>query len=166
MPSWYVATRWSATRKRQIFSHKSGIIVVQAASAVAFVWLVRRVGEKLSPNSMFVTIVGLGAVVVGAGRNRGGMLAAGVGLVLTVVLARLGRRQLMIALTSIFGVLFLVATLAEIEIPVSESRSASVGQMIANVQSLVSPDDTGRGDLTGTADWRAQLWKEVVTGSA
>jgi len=57
--------------------------------------------------------------------------------------------------------LLATAATVDFQVPLSGNRTASVGQIASNIQSVVSPE-TSTSSLVSTADWRVELWKNVT----
>jgi O-Antigen ligase len=140
-----------------VWDHKIGNTAVLATMALAFVWLV----PGFSPRRRTV-LVGLATFVILmiATQNRGGLLAAAMGLLLVCVFSRRRLRLLgvMFATLTLLGVL---AWASNIHLQGAQGRGISVSQLIANIESIQGNDANAGGNLQGNVQFREQLWSQV-----
>ncbi|MGH7722016.1 MAG: O-antigen ligase family protein [Candidatus Dormibacteria bacterium] len=142
-----------------LFSHKLDNTAIAAVTAIAFLWLVPTHSFGLRVRAL---LTGLGTViilVVGT-QNRGGLVAASAGIVLTGVL--LGRRGWSMAAVMVSTVLlgFTLGWGLNLQIPGNQGRYISVSQLIDNAVSI--PQGQSSADLGGTVGFRDQLWSGVI----
>jgi hypothetical protein len=140
-----------------VWDHKIGNTAVLATMALAFVWLV----PGFSPRRRTV-LVGLATFVILmiSTQNRGGLLAAAMGLLLVCFFSR--RRLRLVGV--MFATLMLLGVLAwasNIHLQGAQGRGISVSQLIANIQSINGNDANAGGNLQGNVQFREQLWSQV-----
>jgi cell division protein FtsW (lipid II flippase) len=145
-----------------LFAHRFGNIAVLSGVAIGFVWLVDRERGRFT-TSQRIALTALAAVnILLAGfQNRGGMVAATIGILLMLVFLRKRRGELVLVLAGVAVLLSTVAIVSEVRIPVSNGREISATQMVNNISSVIDPDSGGTRQ-TGTTQWRLDLWSRVV----
>lgn len=143
-----------------LIGFKGGDMGVHLAGAAAFLLLglfaarrssLRAVGE------MLLWPIWLLAMVVAGAVNRGGFLAAAVGVIVAMLLrpSRRGARFVWVAL-----VLICVVALVNPSISTSRGRELSLNQISHNVLSIAGL--SSEGDLDATKEWRLRWWTAIV----
>jgi hypothetical protein len=107
---------------------------------------------------MIVWFIGVAPSVL---LNRGGLVAVSSVMMLVLLLRPTPRYFYHIVVIGIALVAFYIAGL-EFHIYPSGGRTISVEQLIANIQSIVSPGDTALAALEGTRMWRQMWWDTIV----
>ncbi|MPZ99211.1 MAG: O-antigen ligase domain-containing protein [Dehalococcoidia bacterium] len=139
------------------FTFKAGDMGVHMAGAAAFLLMGLYTGrERRGFPETLLWAIWLATFVLVASFSRGGMLAAGTGVVLAAAL-RPTRRLLPVAGVGAF--LLVVALLINPTINLGGSRSVSVDQIVVNAVSIVSDTDSRRAE--STKEWRLEWWGEI-----
>lgn len=145
---------------------KPGDLAVSTAMAVAFLWLAPDRVNGAAPGRkaavVWLSCVGIVALLVCGTQTRGGLLAGLVTLFVAAVCLPGGRQRRLLA--SVGGALLtvlLVIMVLDVRITgLHRERDVSLDQIARNV---VSVADRGgnRGDLDGTVEWRDRLWSRA-----
>ena len=143
------------------FAHRSGDIAVQVAIAMSFLWLVP-MRSALSRYRVALLALGATLLLVVGTQNRGGLVAAIIGLGLCLVLGR-DRLRRFGALVGAMALLLVVAWAADVHIPGGQGgREVSTAQLAQNIASLTGGGGT-QGALANNIAWRDQLWAAAVS---
>jgi O-antigen ligase len=142
------------------FSHGPGNIAVQVTIAMSFLWLVP-MRSALSRYRVALLALGVTLLLVVGTQNRGGLVAAIIGLGLCLVLGR-DRLRLFGALVGAIALLLVVAWAADVHIPGGQGREVSTAQLAQNIGSLTGGGGT-QGALANNVAWRDQLWAAAVS---
>jgi hypothetical protein len=142
-----------------LFSHKLDNLAIAATTAIAFLWLVPTHPLRWRSRALLTGLAAVIILVVGT-QNRGGLVAASAGIILTGVL--LGRRGWNMAAVMLSTVLvgLLLAWGLNVQVTGSTGRYISVAQLIDNAVSI--PQGQNSVDLGGTVGFRDQLWSGVI----
>jgi O-antigen ligase len=143
-----------------IFSHKTNNIAVNAAIALAFLWLMPAHALPRWPRHV-LGLLSVAVIGVAGTQNRGGMVAA---LTVLALAGLLARQRLRLGASALGAALFVVALAwsMDLRVPSEGPREISVTQLAANIASI-SGSDGGDSDLAGTITWRSQLWTKIVS---
>jgi O-antigen/teichoic acid export membrane protein len=163
MPSLSTITMPDSTAP--INSFKPQDVTVQVAFGIAFMWLDlgrlegeprRRIrGEKL------LTIIGVLTILLGGTQTRGGFMSAVLLLAVVFLYLPAGRQQ-GILLPLVLGLSLMLAFALVLDLKLQGSvRDISVRQVTANIGSVFGHENNDQ--LSGTVEWRAGYWKEVLT---
>lgn len=137
-----------------LFSHKTNNIAVNAAIAVAFLWLVPTLAPPQRQRQV-LTVLAIAVIAAVGTQNRGGVVSAAVALALAWCLAR-QRVRLATGVIAVTLALLVGAWALNARVPSETNRDISVAQLVENLASLSDPNaDT---DLAGTITWRSELW--------
>ena len=142
------------------FTHRPGNIAVQVTIAMSFLWLVP-IRSALSRYRVALLALGATVLLVVGTQNRGGLVAAIIGLGLCLVLGR-DRLRLFGALVGAAALLLVVAWAADVHIPGGQGREVSTAQLAQNITSLAGGGGT-QGALANNIAWRDQLWAAAVS---
>lgn len=145
-----------------LVSHKSGNIAVATAIFLAYIWLVD--GEHRVYTDTQRTVLTSGGVLVllfASVQNRGGMVAATVGLFIAMALMKRRRSEFGLLMGGVVVVVFTLALVSNVSIPLFGGRSLSAEQLITNVSSIIDRD-SGSDRETNTTEWRLDLWGKVL----
>ena len=142
-----------------IFSYKPGDYAMFAAAAIAYVWMM---GDHYSSRYRnTITFIGVLGLLVAGSQNRGGFLGAlGALAIAAIFMQRSRRRRYLSGMALAAGSLILVLAMTNLVIPLG-SRAFSVGQLADNAISITGR--SGEGGFQGTASWRLEYWRVVVT---
>jgi hypothetical protein len=143
-------------------SHKSGNIAVVTAIFIAYIWLVD--GEaKVYTDSQRALFTGGGVLVLllASVQNRGGMVASALGLFIAMMLMKRRKSEFGLIAGGVLVIVFTLALVSNVSIPLFGDRSISAEQIITNVSSVVDPDSGSRRE-TSTTEWRLDLWGRVL----
>jgi hypothetical protein len=143
-------------------SHKSGNIAVITAIFLAYIWLVD--GEARNYSTMqrrMLTSGGSLVLLFSAVQNRGGMVSAAIGLLLAVALMKDRRSEFGLVIGGTIVVVFTLAVVTNVSIPLFGSRTVSAEQLITNVTSTVDPS-AGSSRESSTTAWRLDIWGRVL----
>jgi hypothetical protein len=100
----------------------------------------------------------LGAVVVAGGHNRGGLVAAGISMLVAFAFRPTARA---VQFAGIVGLIVLVAAIANIRIDIGDSgKEISVDAMSRRITSVFGNDDDEA--LEGTRSYRLEWWDKIV----
>jgi hypothetical protein len=142
------------------WDHKPGNIAVHVTIALAFLWLVPQAGGRSRP-----ALTGLATLVLlmVATQNRGGFVAALVGLGLLWLFARRRGRMVLVMISTIL--LFIVVGWGlNVRVRGEQNRNVSVEQLVQNVQSLTGGDHAqAAGNLDTNVQFRSELWSGVMS---
>jgi uncharacterized membrane protein SirB2 len=143
-----------------LFAHKPGNIAVAAVIALSFLWLVPGRPMDRRVRALLTALATIVILAVGT-QNRGGLLAASAGLLLTAAL--MGRRGWRMAAVILVTVLAGLVTAWGLDIHVqgSQGRDYSVAQLIDNLASIPGGGSTG-GQLSATVEFRNDLWSGTL----
>ena len=145
-----------------LFSHGAGNAAVVAAICLAFIWLVDRDGRFFTPTTRMALTAALGALVLFASlKNRGGFVAATIGVILVLVWMQRGRFDLTMVLVGTGAVLASLALVSQFSVALFGAREVSVEQFTENITSIISPSSGGHRQ-TSTTEWRLELWRNVL----
>lgn len=145
-----------------MFDHRFGNIAVLSAISLGFIWLVDRergrftTGQRIGYTSLAAIVILLAGF-----QNRGGLVAASLGIILILILLRRRRGELVLAIGTVAITLASVAIVSNISIPISNGREISAAQMMDNIGSVVNPGSGGERQ-TNTTQWRLNLWTRVL----
>jgi hypothetical protein len=145
-----------------IFAHRFGNIAVQAAMVLGFIWLVDRARGRLTATQRNVyTGLAIVAILVVGFQNRGGMVAATVGIALMIAFMQKWRGELILSIGALVIVLATFAIVSDVSINLSGGRNISAAQMMDNIGSIIDPSSGGSRQQT-TTQWRLDLWTAVL----
>lgn len=145
-----------------IVSHKSGNMAVVTAIFLAYIWLVD--GEARVYTDSQRTLFTSGGVLVllfASVQNRGGMVAAALGLFIAIVFMKRRKSEFGLIAGGAIVIVFTLALVSNVSIPLFGDREVSAEQLITNISSVI---DTGAGSdrETSTTQWRLDLWERVL----
>lgn len=144
-----------------IFAHRAGNSAVHAVMIFAWVW--SEAGGGMTSRRRWVLSLGALVALFAAGtQSRGGLVAASVGLLLTVALVPSGgrvARQLAGAVLALGVVLVAINPTLELG-----ARDVSLSQFVTNVTSIAG--DAEGSNLNANRGWRLQHWSAVAEGVA
>ncbi|MEA2000977.1 MAG: O-antigen ligase family protein [Actinomycetota bacterium] len=144
-----------------IVSHSTGNLTVMAAVAIGFIWLVDQDRELFSQRQrVLLTSFGTLVILFGAMRNRGGFVAAAVGLGIAFLFLRRKRTEMSMIMVGAVVLLLIVGLLGNVRIALFEGREVSVDQLLNNLTSVIDPDAGGFRQRT-TTEWRLEIWTQV-----
>ena len=138
------------------FSHKSGNTAVNAAIALAFLWLVPIEGMRRRTRVLLTALVSV-LVAVSGTQSRSGMIAAGVAITVAWLMTW-NRRQMVAAMITPVVLVLALAWAINFQVPATP-RPISVPQLVKNVASLTGG---GSSELSDTAQWRDELWTSLL----
>lgn len=145
-----------------IVSHSTGNLTVMAAVAIGFIWLVDQDRELFSQRQrVLLTSFGTLVILFGAMRNRGGFVAAAVGLGIAFLFLRRKRSEMSMIMVGAVVLLLIVGLLGNVRIDLFEGREVSVDQLLNNLTSVIDPDAGGFRQRT-TTEWRLEIWTQVL----
>ena len=145
-----------------LFFHRFGNMGVMAGSILAFIWLVDRERGRFTPNQRIGwSALAVVAILAVGFQNRGGMVAAVIGMALVVVFMRSRRGEMVLAVGAVVIGLASLAILTDVTIPLEGGREISTAQMMDNIGSIIDPS-SGDERQTGTTQWRLELWTKVL----
>jgi len=143
-------------------SHKSGNIAVLTAIFLAYIWLVDGEAKTYSDTQRRILTSGGILILLFTGiQNRGGMVAAAFGLLIAVMLMKRRRSEFGLVMVGTVVVVFTLALVSNVSVPLFGDRSISAEQFIANVTSVVDRS-AGSSRETSTTAWRLDLWGRVL----
>jgi hypothetical protein len=143
-------------------SHKSGNIAVITAIFLAYIWLVDSEARNYSTmQRRMLTSGGILVLLFSAVQNRGGMVSAAIGLLLAVVLMKDRKSEFGLVIGGTIVVVFTLAVVTNVSIPLFGSRTISAEQLITNVTSTVDPS-AGSSRESSTTAWRLDIWGRVL----
>lgn len=144
-----------------IVSHSTGNLTVMAAVAIGFIWLVDT-DRTLFSDRQRVLLTSFGTIVIlfGAMRNRGGFVAAAVGLGIAFLFLRRKRSEVSMIMVGAVVLLLVIGLLGNVRIALFEGREVSVEQLLSNLSSVIDPDAGGFRQRT-TTEWRLEIWASV-----
>jgi hypothetical protein len=144
------------------FGHRLGNVAVLGAITIGFIWLVdRERGRFTTFQRIGYTTLAAIVIIVAGFQNRGGLVAATVGVLVMMVLLRRRRAELVLVLAGVAIFLATFAIVSDIKIPISSGREISAEQMIDNIDSILNPESGGERQ-TETTQWRLDLWSRVL----
>lgn len=145
-----------------MLAFKPGDLAVHTAIGLAFLWVVEQPDtEPAHRRRHLLTAVGVTGLLVAASQNRGGLLAAGVVLVL-VLGASGARRGLVGAVATTVAVVFTVAVVSDVRVE-TDGRDVSAAQLAANLTGMgAGSEDDSSEALEGTVEWRLAYWGQVT----
>jgi len=141
---------WPASGVTLIYV-RLGEAAVHLAGAAVFVLLGMR---KVPLFWVLVMIVSIALV----SPSRGAMLACVVPIGIAAVLG--GQIKRFVPVLFVGGMLFVLAYVAGVEIPVPGGRSIGPEQIIRNIESIMGSSETS--NLDGTKEWRLRWWQAIV----
>jgi hypothetical protein len=145
-----------------LFVHRFGNIAILSAVAIGFIWLVERERGRFSSNQRIAyTVLASIGLLLASFQNRGGMVAAVMGIVLMLFFLQRSRADLMLVLAGVVVLGATVAVVTDVRVPTTGGREISAAQMIDNITSVVNPSSGGNRQ-TETTQWRLDLWTAVV----
>lgn len=145
-----------------IVSHKSGNIAVVTAIFLAYIWLVD--GEAKNYTDTQRTVLTSGGVLVlllASVQNRGGMVAAALGLFIALIFMKRRKSEFGLIAGGAIVIVFTLALVSNVNVPLFGGRSVSAEQLITNVSSVLDPG-AGSERETKTTEWRLDLWSRVL----
>lgn len=143
-------------------SHKVGNIAVHTAIFLAYIWLVDGEARAYSATQRrILTSGGILILLITAVQNRGGMVAGAIGLLIAVMLMKSRRSEFGLVMGGTVVIVFTLALVSNVSIPLFGSRSLSAEQLITNVTSVVDPS-AGSSRETNTTAWRLDIWGRVL----
>lgn len=132
---------------------KPGDVQVHLGGAAVFLLL------GMARARLWLVVLLVAELVVGGIYNRGGFVAAGMAVTVTLVLKpAISKRLPRLALGA--GVVLLLLVLAEPMLP-AEGRAISLEQMQQNVKSIFI-ETPGSEGLEGTKEWRLNWWGDII----
>jgi hypothetical protein len=145
-----------------ILVFKAGDMNVHLGAAAAFLLLglstTRPAGSRI-PASLLWLMWFIGFAISGI-LSRGGLLAAGAGIAI-IMLLRPSRRLL--PFLWIMLIIIVLLGLANPKITFQNGREMSLGQVTSNISSVIGSDSgSGSGNLEGTREWRLLWWTKIV----
>ena len=143
-----------------VLSHKIGNVAVTTAIAVAFLWLVPT-GVWGSRVRTALTVIGLCVIGMAGTQNRGGMVAAAVGLGLVILMTRAPMRLLNISLATVVAAVLVAGGFGLAVGAGKAQRTVSVDQLVQNVASLTQ-GGSSTNQLSGNVAFRTELWSGVI----
>jgi len=143
-----------------VWNHKNGNLAVNATIALAFVWLVPGTSRR---SRAVLTGLATMVVLIVATQNRGGFVAAAVGVaIIWLIAARRGRMVFVMLGTTLL--LLTVAWAMNVQVQGEQNRAISPGQLVHNVTSIFGHEQpTASGNLDTNVAFRDQLWSAVLT---
>lgn len=146
-----------------VVAHRSGNIAVMSAVAIGFIWLVDRDREMFNQRQrVFLTSLGTLVILFSAMRNRGGFVAAAVGLGIAFLFLRRKRTEITMIMVGAVVLLLLIGLLGNVRVPLFEEREVSVEQLLTNLASVIDQDSGGNRQASTTA-WRLEIWGQVLS---
>lgn len=145
-----------------IVSHSTGNLTVMAAVVIGFIWLVDS-DRVLFSQRQRVLLTSFGTIVIlfGAMRNRGGFVAAAVGLGIAFLFLRRKRSEMTMIMVGAVVLLLVAGLLGNVRIELFEGREVSVQQLLNNLTSVIDQDAGGFRQRT-TTEWRLEIWTSVL----
>ncbi len=144
------------------FAHRWFNMAILSAMFLAFIWLVDLPWGQLTPTKRVVYSSVATLVILTTGfQTRGGLLAAVLGIAVMFLFMRGRRAELILASGTVILALAAIAVIADVSIPISNSREISAAQMIDNIGSVIDPS-SGESRQQGTTQWRLELWTAVL----
>jgi hypothetical protein len=152
-----------------IVSHKTGNIAVFTAIFLAYVWLVDGEDRVYSDTQRrLFTSGGILLILLAGMQNRGGLVAAAIGLTIAILLMKRHRSEIGFVVGGALVITLTLALATNVSIPLFGSRSISAEQFLTNITSVIDPD-SGSSRETSTTTWRLEIWgrvfDDVVTDS-
>jgi O-antigen ligase len=145
-----------------IFAHRSGNIAVFCAIAIGFIWLVDREKPRLTPGQRSgYTVLAVFTILIAGIQNRGGLVAAVLGMVAMLFLMRRRRAELGIIISGVVVALVTIGLMTDARLPLSSSGRAISAQQLADNLVSVIHTDAGGDRQTATTRWRLDLWGAV-----
>lgn len=145
-----------------IFSHSPGNTAVILVIGLAFVWLVDTDSIHFTPSQRIAITAASGALLLFVGlKNRGGLVAGGIGIIAILVFMHRRRSELLVTLVGIGTLLAVIALVSQVSVALFGDREVSAEQFVDNITSIVSPG-SGRESEVGTTEWRIELWGRVL----
>jgi O-antigen ligase len=138
------------------FSHKSGNVAVQAALALAFLWLVPIEGMRRRTRMLLTALVSV-LVAVSGTQSRSGMIAGAAAIMVAWFMSS-NRRQMIACIIAPVVLVLALAWAVDLQVP-AHPRPVSVPQLLKNVASL---SGGGSSELSDTAQWRDALWTSLL----
>ena len=136
---------------------KAGDILVHLAGSAAF--LVAGLGGA----SIFVVVMLCVDFPLAAFWNRGGMLAFLASLSLATLLTRYRTRVVSVLYAFVFALMIFAFSGVAIQLPgQSDELEISAEQLVLNVQSVISEDDSNTARLESTKEWRLEWWSKII----
>lgn len=146
--------------------HKSGNIAVFTTMFLAYIWLVDGEDRVYSDTQRTIlTSGGILIILLGGMQNRGGLVAAAVGLTIAMVLMKRRRSEFGFVVGGVVVIALTLALVSNVSIPLFGGRSMSAEQLIRNVSSIIDPS-SGSTRETGTTEWRLEIWGRVLNDVA
>lgn len=146
-----------------VVSHKSGNMAVVTAIFLAYIWLVD--GEDRVYSDSQRTLLTSGGVLVllfASVQNRGGMVAAAVGLFIAIAFMKRRKSEFGLIAGGAIVIVFTLALVSNVSVPLFGDRSVSAEQLITNISSVIDPS-AGSERETNTTEWRLDLWGRVLS---
>jgi hypothetical protein len=132
---------------------KPGDVQVHLGGAAVFLLL------GMARPRFWLVLLLVAELVVGGIYNRGGFVAAGMAMTITLVLKpAIGKRLPRLAMG--MGAVLLLLVVAEPMLP-TEGRAISLDQMQQNVKSIFV-ETPGSDGLEGTKEWRLNWWGDII----
>jgi hypothetical protein len=142
-------------------SFSPGKAAVQLLMIIAFLWLVTTPRTSRDQRwRVVMTGASLVGILVAATGNRGGFVAALMGLVVFLVLYP-ARSRLIVTFIGVVLVTVVATVVIDPRIELGE-REVSARQLTENVASIVTGE--GEGGLGGNISWRLRHWSEIWEG--
>jgi hypothetical protein len=142
-----------------LLAHRIGDLEVQLGVALAFLWLVPSFATDRQRK--IYTLIGVLLLAAAGTQGRGGLVAAGLILVITFVIAGKRRRGVGAVGAALAALVILLVVLNTQVNLKSQRRTLSFHQLTENVVSIAG--GKGTGDLNNTVAWRSDLWNVVVS---
>ncbi len=145
-----------------VFSHSPGNTAVILVIGLAFVWLVDRNSFYFTPSQRLAITAASGALLLLVSlKNRGGLVAGGIGIIAILIFMHRRRSNLVTILVGVATLLAVIALVSQVSVALFGDREVSAEQFIDNITSIVSPG-SGNESEVGTTEWRIELWKNVL----
>lgn len=145
-----------------IFSHRAGNTGVILVLGLAFVWLVDHKSFYFTPSQRIAITAASGALLLLVGlKNRGGLVAGGLGIIAILIFMNRRRSELVVTLVGVGVFLAAIALVSQVNVALFGEREVSAEQFVSNITSIVSPESGGERE-TSTTRWRIELWTRVL----
>jgi hypothetical protein len=144
-----------------IVSHKTGNIAVFTAIFLAYIWLVDGEDRAYTDTQRrLFTTAGILLILLAGMQNRGGLVAAAIGLMIAIILMKRNRSELGFVVGGALVITLTIALITNFSIPLFGGREISAEQFMTNITSIIDPD-SGSGRETSTTEWRLEIWGRV-----
>ncbi len=145
-----------------VVSHKSGNVAVFTTIYLAYIWLVdSEANDYTNTQRTALTTGGILVLLFAGMQNRGGLVAAAVGLSIAVALMKRRRSEFGLIVGGAVAITLTLALVSNVSVPLFGGRSLSADQLITNVTSIIDPG-SGSERETSTTEWRLEIWGKVL----